>query len=345
MAGFKLEKISVKELDRQFKKELVDKYTKKQFCRELNTLTGVDIQQDIYAAKITGVYTFKSLAKELPFTPNSFALVLIKDEDDYGCVKLFADGSIYIDLDHKRMTWRGVIDNFYSKKDVDKQRKENISRNIASYVVVIQPEQIKSDVSGKLFENCIDKFYKLQERVLLKPKGDDYYPAMEMYGKDINEGYDRPSRAPSLTSDDVHEKLIDKSGYFIWEAREKLQERLRIFKCNKRTSEVSKFDFTPYFERLEQTYNDLRNCLVTNNMLSDNYDVVREAGYGVYRMADEMTSVAYYKNQIKTQTSGTSSYYANNSIEYYTNTLNNIQNKLHDLYERTVTKIKERLTK
>lgn len=345
MAGFKLEKISVKELDRQFKKELVDKYTKKQFCRELNTLTGVDIQQDIYAAKITGVYTFKSLAKELPFTPNSFALVLIKDEDDYGCVKLFADGSIYIDLNYKRMTWRGVIDNFYSKKDVDRQRKENISKNIASYVVVIQPEQIKSDVSGKLFENYIDKFCKLQERVLLIPKGEGYCPAMKMYGKDINQGFDRPYSAPSLNSDDVHKKLIDKSGYYIWEARERLQERLRIFKYNKRTNEVSKFDFTPYFEQLKQTYNDLRNCLVTNYMLSDNYDVVREAGYYVYRMADEMISVNYTKNQIKSQTSGTNSYYANNSIEYYTNALTNLQNRLHDLYNKAVTKIKGQLTK
>ena len=345
MAGFKLEKISVKELDRQFKKELVDKYAKKQFCRELNAITGVDIQQDIYAAKITGVYTFKSLAKELPFTPESFALVFIKDEDDYGCVKLYADGSISLTLDHKRMTWRGVIDYFYSKKNVNQQRKDNINQNIASYVVVIRPEQIKSDISGEPFADCIDKFYELQERVVLKGKKEGYYPKMEMYGKDISRGYDRPYNAPSLSSDDFHEKLIDKSGYYLWEARERLQERLRVLKSNKRTKEVSKFDFTPYFEQLECTYNDLRNCLVTNYMLSDNYGVAREAAYFVYRMAEEMTTVGYYKNQIKSQVSGSNSYYADRSVEYYTTILNNMQNKLHELYDRAVTKIKEQLTK
>ena len=345
MAGFKLEKISVKELDRQFKKELADKYVKKQFCRELNALTGVDIQQDIYAAKITGVYTFKSLAKELPFTLDSFALVFIKDEDDYGCVKLYADGSIYLNLDHKRMTWRGVIDYFCSKKNVNKQRKDNINQNIASYVVVIRPEQIKSDVSGEPFADCIDKFCKLQERVVLKKEKDGYYPEMEMYGKDISRGYDRPYKAPFLNSDDVHERLIDKSGYYLWEARERLQERLRILKSNKRTKEVSKFDFTPYFEQLECTYNDLRNCLVTNYMLSDSYAIVREASYFVYRMTEEMTPVDYYKNQIKSQVSGSNPYYADRSVEYYTNVLNDIQNKLHSLYDRAVTKIKEQLTK
>ena len=262
----------MKKFDDRIKKILYDKF-------------GINWHksEDINIISGQGKFTIDNLIKTHQLSENNINLLLVSypyfgDKENYMTKIVQINPELKnIDLLSKYNFWFSYLGNFYAKKDFEECRKDE---NIFYWIIEVKPEAIINKKNINIEHEIMYNNKNMLERFIVE--GEAYikyvlnYSAIDVikdgkkYSLDITTMYDTENGLKHYVLQDV----LDKSGYPVYQYRERLKNILKNNKLNNVKNAVKNGTFTEINNHLFKLILDTKKIYLEKLEQADTSDAV-----------------------------------------------------------------------
>ena len=275
----------------------------KNALRALNMLYGFDFQADFIAEKITGAFTLSKVMKTAGNDPVNYKIVcvVVSDtsfyRDDLNTVEIFGSGASDFNITHtiRSFGFKTKIDYYFAKGRFNDERKTAK----AAYIIA----QKNNLLSGAYKEKKPDLTGRLS-------------------AKEINtfcHGW-------QYRNCNYNENDFDKSGYFVADKRNNLQQRARALRATRKAAAFKAVNNSEIINGLRDDLTALKKSIAEKLTAAGTYEEVKAIynSLSYYKgLADLYSSFEYIEKSEKEKSCG--------SIEKFNGLVNDLKRKIEEL--------------
>lgn len=275
----------------------------KNALRALNMLYGFNFEADFIAEKITGAFSLNKVMKIAGGDPinNKIVCIVVSDKtyyrNDLNTVEVFGSGASDFNITHtiRGFGFKTKIDYYFAKYRFNEERKTAQ----AAFVIV----QNKKLLSGTYKEKKPDLTGRLAVKEI----------------NTICNGW-------QYRNYNYNENDFDKSGYFLADKRNNLQQRARALRATRKAAAFKAVNNTEIINGLRVELTTLKNAIAEKLTAAGTCEEVKKIYYSLsyYKgLADLYGDFEYIENGENNKTIG--------SIEKFNGLVNDLKRKIEEL--------------